>query len=112
MKYYAGMQSALLGAGRCDQSSEGRILEGPKHNNHLGYLNYFNEIHPKIVATFSDKIKQYYLNTLKLFDYEIAILAHKHDLGQCTESRENESYSTEDGLFICHSKKWALRFLH
>ena len=77
--------------------------------NHLGYLNYFNEIHPKIVATFSDKIKQYYLNTLKLFDYEIAILAHQHDLGQCTESRENESYSTEDGLFICHSKKWALR---
>lgn len=77
--------------------------------NHLGYLKYFNEIHPKIVATFSEEMKQYYLNTLKLFDYEIAALAHKHGLGQCTESRENESYSTEDGLFICHSKKWALR---
>ena len=76
--------------------------------NDLGYLNYFNVIPPKIVATFSEEMKQYYLNTLKLIDYEIAALAHKHGLGQCTESRENELRSTEDGLFVCHSNKWAV----
>ena len=76
--------------------------------NHLGYLNYFNEIPPKIVATFNEKIMQYYLNTMKLRAYEIAAIAHEHGLGQCTESRENESHSTEDGLFVCHSNKWAL----
>lgn len=76
--------------------------------NHLGYLDIFTEIPPKMVATFSEEMKQYYLNTLKLIDYEIAALAHKHGLGQCTESRENELRSTEDGLFVCHSNKWAV----
>lgn len=73
---------------------------------HVYYLNIFTEIPPKIVATFSEEMKQYYLNTTKLVAYEIAALAHKHGLGQCTESRENESHSTIDGLFVCHSKKW------
>ena len=76
--------------------------------NDLIYLNVFNEIPQKIVSTFSEKIMQYYLNTMKLRAYEIAAIAHEHDLGQCTESRENESHSTEDGLFVCHSKNWVL----
>jgi uncharacterized protein (TIGR02145 family) len=76
--------------------------------NDLYYLNIFNEIPPKIVSTFSEKIKQYYLNTMKLRAYEIAALAHKEGLGQCTESRENESHSTDDGFLVCHSEKWVL----
>lgn len=81
----------------------------PNHLRYLNYfMNYFNEIPPKIVATFSEKIMQYYLNTMKLRAYEIAAIAHEHGLGQCTESRENESHPTEDGLFVCHSNKWTL----
>ena len=76
--------------------------------NDLIYLNDFNKIPPKIVSTFSEKAMQYYLNTKKVIAYEIAALAHEHGLGQCTESRENESHSTKDGLFICHSKNWVL----
>ena len=76
--------------------------------NDLYYLNIFNEIPPKIVSTFSEKIKQYYLNIMKLRAYEIAALAHKKGLGQCTESRENESHSTDDGFLVCHSEKWVL----
>lgn len=68
----------------------------------------FYEISPKIVSTFSDELKQCYLNTKYFIAYAIGARAYALGLGQCTESRENESHSTNDGPLVCHSKNWVI----
>ena len=75
MKYYAGMQSVLLGAGRCDQSSEGRILEGPKANR-----NCYTMIDYNLVC--------------RSGNWHITSLEIEHTVGTMTDPRDGQSYKT------------------
>lgn len=82
-------------------------------------MEFFYGVSPAAVAALGESAEQYYLNTLKSLEYEIAYFAHVKGYGQCTESRENETHSVMDqsgnewfGLFVssasivCRSKKW------
>ncbi len=61
-------------------------------------------------------VEQYYLNSLKMTDYEVGYLAKLDGLGLCTETRENDVgkiNSLNNGSFIdvvCRSGKWTMGF--
>ena len=79
------------------------------------YENVYN-MPSSVFEAMSETEKQYYLNTKKLFGYELGYLAYKAGLGQCTESRENElvsiSISEIENIpvstVVCHAEKWEL----
>ena len=75
IKYYAGMQSVLLGAGRCDQSSEGRILEGPKPNRNLYIMVDYNLV-------------------CRSGNWHLTSLDIEHTVGTMTDPRDGQSYKT------------------
>ena len=75
MKYYAGMQSVMLGAGRCDQSSEGRILKGPEADrSHYTMVDY------NLVC----RSGNWHLTSLDI----------EHTVGTMTDPRDGQSYKT------------------
>ena len=75
IKYYAGMQSVLLGAGRCDQSSEGRILEGPKPNRNLYIMVDYNLV-------------------CRSGNWHLTSLDIEHTVGTMADPRDGQSYKT------------------
>lgn len=89
-------------------------------NELLGYdfIWIYKEVYFAPLSRFSasEEMQQYYLNTIKLFEYEVGYLAHKVGLGQCTELRENdvdtiairEFYELPKFAVACRSKKWVL----
>ncbi|SIO39129.1 FISUMP domain-containing protein [Fibrobacter sp. UWB11] len=62
----------------------------------------------------SEIMERYYLNSMKMIDYDIGYLAHIDSLGRCTESRENEASMVKgrigDIAVVCRSGKWAMGF--
>ena len=62
----------------------------------------------------SEVMERYYLNSMKMIDYDIGYLAHLDSLGRCTESRENEASMVKgrigDIAVVCRSGKWAMGF--
>ena len=69
---------------------------------------------PEAVSDFSDELKKFYSNALKAVEYEVAYYARRNNLGECTESREDEVHTLNHywGYFdvVCRSKKWVLGF--
>ena len=61
------------------------------------------------VAALGDSVEQQYSNTIKMIEYDVGYYAHVHGFGQCTESRENETFNI-GGLYntsiVCRSNKW------
>jgi uncharacterized protein (TIGR02145 family) len=60
-------------------------------------------------------MEEFYLNKLKMFDYEAGCMAHQYGLGRCDESRENESKEFEvafGGFYslVCHGNKWKIGY--
>lgn len=98
----------------------GRDVEDEEKNEYFGY-NFtwiYKEVYFAPLSRFSasEEMQQYYLNTIKLFEYEVGYLAHKVGLGQCTELRENEVdtiairefYELPKFTVACQSKKWVI----
>lgn len=72
-------------------------------------IKNFGTVPKAAITALGDTVEQLFLNTLKLFEYETGYIAHTNNLGQCTESRENETYLTNDLIaisIVCHSNKW------
>ena len=79
------------------------------------YENVYN-IPSSVFDAMSETEKQYYLNTKKLFGYELGYLAYKAGLGQCTETREDELVlisipeieNIPVSTVVCRAGKWGL----
>lgn len=68
---------------------------------------------PEAFSTKGPKMEQYYLNSIKMIEYEIGFFARQNNLGRCTEARENETGTFElmdDIDIVCHSGKWTVGF--
>ena len=69
---------------------------------------------PEINSQFEDDTPQFLSNIIKSISYEIGYIAHENNLGECTESRENEVHTLKNytGFFdvVCRSGKWAPGF--
>ena len=98
----------------------GREVGDEIKNELLGcnFIWIYKEVYFAPLSRFSasEEMQQYYLNTIKLFEYEVGYLAHKVGLGQCTELRENdvdtiairEFYELPKFAVTCRSKKWVV----
>ena len=75
-----------------------------------GSISYLN-IPSDLYSAMGGVMEEYYLNRLKMLDYEAGYLAHRFGLGRCDESRENESkefhfMNPSYYSIVCHSNKW------
>jgi uncharacterized protein (TIGR02145 family) len=113
----------------------GTFEEMPNEDSELYYVNklsqmdaydmrYYVDVMGVVLAfalpkSFSMKgaaMEQYYLNSMKMIEYEIGYLANQDSVGRCTESRENETAEIK-GFFerylisiVCRSGKWTMGF--
>ena len=65
----------------------------------------FDEVPSERIAALGDSVQKYYKNTLKMYEYVMAYVAAISNLGECTETREDEQAGFALAL-TCHSKKW------
>ena len=80
----------------------------------FGSLRYLNDPLAHYSAM-GGVMEEFYLNKLKMFDYEAGCMAHQYGLGRCDESRENESKEFEvafGGFYslVCHANKWKIGY--
>ena len=65
-------------------------------------------------SKFDDEAQVYLSNYIKAIGYQIGYFARQNNLGECTESREDEVHSFKNyrGFFdvVCRSKKWVSGF--
>ena len=87
--------------GSVDQMGSKSMLFLPSNINH-----YFYGVTPASIADSDSATKQLYLSTIKILVYEIGYYARLHDIGRCTESKENDTSSIEYASIVCHSCKW------
>jgi len=81
------------------------ILVNSKPFSTAYLLQLYNRFYYTSQAVYAES-EQYYSNTKKLLEYMIAAIAQRDSLGQCTESREDETV----GSFVCRSNKWELGY--
>ena len=82
----------------------------------MGRLNiplYFAPV--EAFSVLGKSLEEYYLNSVKMIEYEIGYLARQDGLGRCSESRENETGAVKDALgndiaVVCRSGKWTIGF--
>ena len=67
---------------------------------------YYYGVSSAMIAALDSAAKQMYMNTVKTLVYEIGYYAHEHDIGRCTESRENDTSRVGYASIVCHSGKW------
>lgn len=74
-----------------------------------GYYEYNRRIFNvpyEWIAVLGDSVEEYYQNSKKMYEYEIAYMAYNMGLGECTEARENDMSIPGFRTLTCHSKKW------
>jgi uncharacterized protein (TIGR02145 family) len=86
-------------------SRYGKLGEGFYHGEYYEANRRYFDIPSRVVDSWDDSIKVYYQNSLKMYEYELAYIAHAKGAGECTEARENE-ISVSYPVLTCRSKKW------